>query len=235
MSDDVQVIASKDVASHLPVETEVEANANQDAPAIVEEEPTDGATEYDASQDDVSQSDASLGNAELGEDETGDSTASVPVPARREAAVEEPYDFDRCTIQIGLQLLPDDGDPAGRPVTVGVRNHADAPIVVLTRLSTLGPLPQIVTELLDRLRADLPVRQRASEEAAARKKAEDEAARARREAAKTKPKADTAKSTPKKVKGLAQVPESGPAPSSAPAVTAPMFDAPKASEQISLF
>jgi hypothetical protein len=118
---------------------------------------------------------------------------------------------------------------------VGVRNHADAPIVALTRLAMLGPLPQVVTELLDRLRADLPVRQRASEEAAARKKAEEEAAKARREAVRPKSKASSAKPAPKKINTLDQAPESGLAPSSAPAVTAPAFDAPKATEQISLF
>jgi hypothetical protein len=159
----------------------------------------------------------------------------VPAPAKREATVEEPYDFDRCTIQIGLQLLPDDGDPAGRAVVIGVRNHADAPIVALTHLATLGPLPQIVTDLLDRLRADLPVRQRASEQAAARKKAEEEASRARREAARSRPKVSNAKPAPKKVNPLDQAPESGPTAPSAPVVTAPAFDAPKATEQISLF
>ena len=131
--------------------------------------------------------------------------------------------------------MPDDGDPAGRPVVVGVRNHADAPIVALTRLSTLGPLPQLVTELLDRLRAELPERKIAKEEAVARKKAEEETTKARREAAKAKPKSDTAKPAPKKVKGLAQAPESSPTPPSAPTIAAPAFDAPKATKQISLF
>ncbi len=131
--------------------------------------------------------------------------------------------------------MPDDGDPEGRPVVVGVRNHADTPIVALTRLATLEPLPQLVNELLNRLRAELPERKTAREEAAARRKAEEEAAKARREAVRPKSKANSAKPAPKKANPLDQVPESGPAPSSAPAVTAPTFDAPKASEQISLF
>jgi hypothetical protein len=229
MSDDVQVVAANVVGPNPSAEMEEEVNAHQDAPAAAEEEQADTAPEDDVPQDDVSACDA-----EPGEDDAGESAASVPAPARREAKIEEPYDFDRCTIQIGLQLLPDDGDPAGRPVVVGVRNHADVPIVAFTRLSALGPLPQAVTELLDRLRAELPARKTAKEEAADRKKAEEEAAKARREAARAKPRSD-AKSAPKKVKGLAQAPESGPAPSSAPVVAAPLFDAPKASEQISLF
>ncbi len=207
MSDDVQAVASNDAAPTLPP----------------------------AAEDDASPCEASPSDAELGEEEAVKSAASVPAPAKREAKVEEPYDFDRCTIQIGLQLLPNDGDPAGRSVVVGVRNHTDAPIVALTRLATLEPLPRLVLELLDRLRADLPMRQRTSEDAAARKKAEEEAARARREATRSKSKVSNTKPTPKKVNALDQAPESGPVPSSAPVVTAPTFDAPKASEQISLF
>ena len=225
MSDDVQAETSNDADQKLAVGAQVTANANQVARPVVEEEQTD--TEPGDN--------ASPVGAEPGEDEAGDRTPSVPAPAAREAAVEDPYDFDRCTIQIGLQLLPDDGDPAGRAVVIGVRNHVDAPIVTLTRLATLGPLPQVVTELLDRLRADLPERKTAREQTAARKKAQEESARARREAAAAKPKSDTAKPTPTKVKGLAQVPESGPTAPKAPVVPVPTFDAPLASEQIALF
>ncbi len=232
MSSDVPVVVSNDAVLNLLTVTKAEVTANQAALAVADEEHDDalpGASR--ASSEDESLYDAELAD----EDKAGGNTSSDLASAKNESPVEEPYDFDHCTVQIGLQLLPDDGDPAGRPVVVGVRNHADAPIVALTRLSTLGPLPQVVTELLDRLRADLPVRQRASEEAAARKKAEDEAARARREAARSKSRASNAKPAPKKVNPLDQAPESGPTPSSAPAVTAPTFDAPKASEQISLF
>ena len=61
-----------------------------------------------------------------------ESVALVPMPAERATPVAEPYDFDRCTIQIGLQLLPEDGDLAGRAVLIGVHNHADAPVVAPT-------------------------------------------------------------------------------------------------------
>lgn len=148
---------------------------------------------------------------------------------------EEPYEFEHCTIQIGIQLLPDDGNPAGRPVVIGVRNHADTPIIAMTRLSTLQ-LPQIVTDLLARLQADLPTRQKAKEEAAAKKRAEAEAAKAKREAAgRAKPKTKPAH---KPKVGLDKAPDSGPTgnpvskPTSAPA---PAMEAPAAAAQISLF
>jgi len=232
MSDDVHVVTSGVATPRPPAEVDLETNADRDALVVAEEQED---TLPEDEMPDTAPDDASPSDAEPVAEEGCDNAPHIPAPAKREAAVEEPYDFDRCTIQIGLQLLPDDGDPAGRPVVVGVRNHADAPIVVLTRFAALGSLPQVVTELLDRLRANLPMRQRASEEAAARKKAEEEAARARREAARSKSKASSAKLTPKKVNALDQAPEFGPTPSSTPVVTAPTFDAPKAPEQISLF
>ena len=227
MTDDTQAVVSSQTISNLPTAGEVEKSP-QDASGMGGE-PEDTIPEDESLE-------ASQGDAEpADEDEAATNTPSTSTPAQCMARVEEPYDFDRCTIQIGLQLLPDDGDPAGRPVVVGVRNHADAPIVALTRLSTLGPLPQVVTELLDRLRAELPERKIAKEEAAARKKSEEEAAKARREAARSKSKSSSTKPAPKKVNTLDQVPESGPAPASTPAVTAPTFDASQATEQISLF
>ena len=124
MSDDEQVVAPSQTIPNPP-----------SVMAAAWEENT---TQYDQAggdkQEDVLPEDempgASSDDAELaGEDEAGDNITCIPAPAKHEASVEEPYDFERCTIQIGLQLLPDDGDPAGRPVVVGVRNHADAPIV----------------------------------------------------------------------------------------------------------
>ncbi len=99
---------------------------------------------------------------------------------------EEPYEYDHCTILVGLQLLPDDGDLAGRSVVVGVRNHRDAPILRVVRLNDLGPLPPVIGQLLDQLRADLPARFKAKEEALARQKAEEEQARIKREQSRAK-------------------------------------------------
>lgn len=109
---------------------------------------------------------------------------------------EEPYEYDRCTIQIGIQLLPDDGDPAGRPVIVGVRDHANAPILKLMRRKDLGVLPSVITDLLIELQEQLPARQKAHEEAEAKRKADEEAARARHEAAAAAAKARAKKSKP---------------------------------------
>ena len=117
-------------------------------------------------------------------------------PAKPEKAepAEEPYEYDRCTIQIGIQLLPDDSDPAGRPVIVGVRDHANAPILKLMRRKDLGVLPSVITDLLIELQEQLPARQKAHEEAEAKRKADEEAAQAKREAAAAAAKARAKKS-----------------------------------------
>lgn len=70
---------------------------------------------------------------------------------------KEPYQYNQCTITVGIQLLPDDGS-GDRPVIVGVRNHTDAPILKLVSQSELGELPPVISELLQELKADLPRR-----------------------------------------------------------------------------
>jgi hypothetical protein len=85
---------------------------------------------------------------------------------------KQPYDFDHCTVQIAIQLLPDDSDANGRMVVVGVRSHLDTPILRLVRLNELGSLPPLVNELLDALKAELPAREQAAREAFEKKKAE---------------------------------------------------------------
>jgi len=88
------------------------------------------------------------------------------------AIEKQPYDFDHCTVQIAIQLLPSDGDANDRMVVVGVRSHLDAPILRVTRLNELGALPPLVTALLDELKAELPKREQAVRDALEKKKAE---------------------------------------------------------------
>jgi len=85
---------------------------------------------------------------------------------------KQPYDFDHCTVQIAIQLLPDDGDVNGRMVVVGVRSHLDTPILRFVRVNELGTLPPIVNALLDELKAELPAREQTAREAYEKKKEE---------------------------------------------------------------
>ncbi len=71
---------------------------------------------------------------------------------------KQPYKFEQCTVQIAVQLLPDNGREGGRRVIVGVRSHLDAPIVRATSLNELGSLPPVVIELLDELKGEMPKR-----------------------------------------------------------------------------
>ncbi len=76
----------------------------------------------------------------------------------------QPYDFDRCTVQIAIQLLPNDGDAKGRPVLIGVRTHLDAPMVRMMRANDLGDLPPAITALVGQLKSELPAREQAARE-----------------------------------------------------------------------
>ncbi|CAG0944398.1 hypothetical protein ANRL1_01735 [Anaerolineae bacterium] len=105
--------------------------------------------------------------------------ANLPTQAAPEVDKDErsqiekqSYDFDHCTVQIAIQLLPDDGDVNGRMVVVGVRSHLDTPILRFVRANELGTLPPIFTSLLDELKAELPAREQAAREAFENKKAE---------------------------------------------------------------
>ncbi len=124
------------------------------------------------------------------DEESAASAASAqPVEEKDEddlAPVErEPYEFDQCTITVGLQFLPADGNPAGRQVLIGVRNHLDQPMIKAVRASELGPLSPVIVELLEQLKADLPARRQAFEKAKAEKQAEEEKRRARIASSKT--------------------------------------------------
>ncbi len=99
-------------------------------------------------------------------------SSTVADTDERSAIEKQPYDFDQCTVQIAIQLLPDDGDANGRMVVVGVRSHLDAPILRVTRSNELGVLPPLVTALLDELKAELPKREQAARDAFAKKQAE---------------------------------------------------------------
>ncbi|MFL6284457.1 MAG: hypothetical protein ACJ74Q_15035 [Pyrinomonadaceae bacterium] len=69
---------------------------------------------------------------------------------------DEPYVFADCTVNINIQLLPDDGDAEGREVIIAVSSHIEGPLVELTRLHLLGVLPPPVAELLSLHEQRLP-------------------------------------------------------------------------------
>ena len=115
---------------------------------------------------------------ESGENVAGDETPSAASGAASTAASqsapqkpvnvveEDVYEFDKCLITVAMGLLPDDGDPNGRLVMLGVRNHQDEPILSTCRLNDLMPLPDPIQQLIEQLKEQLPAR---SEKATAKK------------------------------------------------------------------
>ena len=147
------------------------AQSDTNAPELVEINSADdgedqiAANEAEESEDGEGESDTTeLASHSNDSPAIGDSN---PSPVSEQKAMQDdrceiakqPYDFDHCTIQIAIQLLPDDGDSNGRMVVVGTRSHLDAPILRFIRLNELGVLPPIVNTLLDQLKSELPSRE----------------------------------------------------------------------------
>jgi hypothetical protein len=128
--------------------------------------------------------------------EAAQPTAAAPeketpkaLPKQVNVVEEDPYDFEKCLVSIGIGLLPDDGHPDGRPVMLGIRNHQDEPLIRMCHLNDLMPLPDQIQTLLEKLKEELPAR---SARAAGKKARAEEEAR-KRAAPRPKPAAKTAK------------------------------------------
>lgn len=72
---------------------------------------------------------------------------------------EEPYIFDKCTVELHLTFKPDDSPSEGRIVIISASSHGDFPVSQTIRESSLGELPPPLKELLKELVADFPNRQ----------------------------------------------------------------------------
>lgn len=57
-------------------------------------------------------------------------------------------DFDKATITVVLQLLPQDGHADGRLVLLGVKSHNLPPLTITRRFTQLTPLPDELAKLL---------------------------------------------------------------------------------------
>src|SRR3972149_1522778 len=79
----------------------------------------DDLTEDLTSQDEVNQP-AAGGAASRPLGHTAPGTVPVHTGNGKAPVDTQPYEFDQCTITIGIQLLPGDGDPGGRLVVLGV-------------------------------------------------------------------------------------------------------------------
>ena len=118
--------------------------------------------------------------------EAASTAASQPATQKPVNVVEEDvYEFDKCLITVAMGLLPDDGDPNGRLVMLGVRNHQDEPLLATCRLNDLMPLPDPIQQLLEQLREQLPARSEKATAKKAKAKQEDEKRKAAGSKAKT--------------------------------------------------
>lgn len=123
-------------------------------------------------------------------------------PDDHSAAFERDHpSFNKSTISIFLQLLPEDGHPEGRLAILAVRSHNLTADTKMLRTYALGPLPNQLATMLTEWEHQLPNRLQARTEQRAKKRAEEKAKEAERKsksAASRKPetkKADKPKST----------------------------------------
>lgn len=112
------------------------------------------------------------------------------------ARADEPYDWNRCTTVITLQIMPPraEQDVAARKVFLSARTHAEPPYTANMRWSDLEPrLPEEIKTLLTRLQQDLPQRaaKRAAEQQAEREREKELQAQAEKRAADKKAKGQT--------------------------------------------
>ena len=140
LDDESQAPEDDQPAAREEVEPESDIEVEDETPAEEEEN-----AEAAASDDD---DDEEKKDDEDEEDDKTDSPAEAkPGEKKQEVSKpvnvveQDPYNFDQCLITIAMALMPDDGNPEGRPVMLGVRNHQDEPLMGACRLSDLMPSP----------------------------------------------------------------------------------------------
>jgi predicted RNA methylase len=161
--------------AEVPLKAETEALSDDEDFEDFEEE--SDAVEGESST--PSNSDSSSPNSK---DSTSEETAKAteitkPSQLKYEPG-EEPYDPKLCTINIAIQLQPDDGHEKGRVVLLGIRSHGETPTLQFCRLSEIA-LPEPVLKMINNHAEQFPEREqlrterrKVAEEAEAAKQAQ---------------------------------------------------------------
>ncbi len=122
---------------------------------------------------------------------------------RKFARDDEPYDFEKCTVLMMLQLMPlrDGQPPDARKVFITARTHSYAPYAMQMRWDELAPrLPNEINALIEQLQSELAQREAeklACEQAEQQRQAELKVESEKRRAAK-KQKSSSESNTNKK-------------------------------------
>ena len=137
------------------------------------------------------------GETNAGNDETVVEHKTAPLDTRLARSLErkfarddEPYDFEKCTVVVMLQLMPlcDGQPPNTRKVFITARTHSYAPYAIQMRWDELAPrLPNEINTLMERLQIELAQREAeklAREQAEQQRQAELKAENEKRRAAK---------------------------------------------------
>jgi predicted RNA methylase len=163
-----------------------------------------------------SNSDSSTPNSEDSSSKVLAQTREITKPTQlKYEAGEEPYDPKLCTINIAIQLQPDDGHENGRSVLIGIRSHGDTPVLQFCRLDEIE-LPAQILQMINNHAEQFPERERLRTE---RKKVAEEAETAKQAQkekdaeAKTKGKGKSKDKDKGKNSGSSKTPTKPPTPS----------------------
>jgi predicted RNA methylase len=157
-----------DKKAEVPLKAEAEPQSDDEDFEDFEEESDEAAEESSTPSNSDSSSPDS--NGSRSEEPAKASEIAKPSQLKYEPG-EEPYDPKLCTINIAIQLQPDDGQQGGRSVLLGIRSHGDTPTLQFCRLDEIE-LPKQVLEMITDLTKQFPERERLRSE---RKKVAQEA------------------------------------------------------------
>ncbi len=155
--------------AEVPLKAETEAQSNDE----------DFEEDLEDESDEAAEESATPSNSDSSSPDSKDSSSQKPAQTREIAKPsqlkyepgEEPYDPKLCTINIAIQLMPDDGQQGGRSVLLGIRSHGDTPTLQFCRLSEIA-LPEQILQMINDLTEQFPERERLRSE---RKKVAEEA------------------------------------------------------------
>jgi predicted RNA methylase len=153
--------------AEVPLKAETEALSDDEDSEDFEEESDEAALESSTPNSDSSTQNSKDSSSE----ETTKASEITKATQLKYEAGDEPYDPKLCTINIAIQLQPDDGQQGGRPVLLGIRSHGDTPALQFCRLDEIE-LPAQVLKMINDLTEQFPERERLRSE---RKKVAEEA------------------------------------------------------------
>ena len=79
-------------------------------------------------------------------------------PQEEAFTTKDPYDLAECQVTFAVSLFPTNSEDGSRMATVGIRNHADTPIIKVINGFSPAKLEEVFTELYQELESQMAFR-----------------------------------------------------------------------------